>query len=124
MASKAKDKQNQEQQVKMFTYAQSAQIRKIRKRITQHLQSEIGAAPMGEMVKKLMLGQFEQAIKKKTQRIFPLDPVHIYKVKLVKKPKFDSARLWESHDKNAADAGVNVEAAIAEDAGAKNLLDA
>lgn len=117
----ARDKQGNVTQVKVFTYAQSGQIRKIRKKITQLLQEEISPAPMKNLVSNLLLDNLEQKIKAETSRIFPLEPVHIYKVKLVKKPKFDVSKLWESHDKEE-DVGTGV--SVAEDTEAKNLLTA
>jgi len=119
----ARDKTNNIVQNKIFSYAQSAQIKKIRKKITQTLQSEVGAGPMKAMVSSLMLDTLESKIKAVTTRIFPLDPVHIYKVKLVKKPKLDTAKLWEIHDKDE-DSGAAVEGAIAENPEAKNALSA
>ena len=40
-----------------------------------------------------------------TTRIFPLEPVHIQKVKIVKKPKHDVTKLMEIHDKAGDDEG-------------------
>jgi len=121
ITKEAKDKLNQHTtQVKQFTYAQTAQIRKIRKRISQCLQAEVGAGPLKDMVGALVVDKYESKIRDATNRIFPLDPVHIYKVKLVKKPKLDVSKLWENHDKSD-DTGMAVEEAVDEGA-AKNLL--
>jgi len=122
VTKKATDKVTQHVvQVSQFTYAQSAQIKKIRKRITETLQAEIGTGPLKDMVKNLVSDTYESKVRAVTNRIYPLDPVHIYKVKLVKKPKLDVSKLWEIHDKNEDD-GVPVENQIAEEDGAKNLL--
>jgi len=113
-------KEVKDHQVKVFTYAQTAQIRKIRKRIVQTLQQEVGAGQLKDLVQQLVVDGLEKNIMQNTQRIYPLDPVHIHKVKIVKKPKLDVAKLMEIHDK-AEDEGVNTTAA-AEDSEAKNLL--
>merc|ERR1719359_2557073 len=93
--------------VKHTTYAQTAQIRKIRKRITNSLQTEIAKGQLNDLVKGLSNEKFETELKRQTHRIFPLDPLVIHKVKIVKKPKLDITKLMEIHDK-ADDAGVAV----------------
>jgi len=115
-------KRVQDHQVKQFCYAQTAQIRKIRKRMVQVLQSEIGKGQLNDMVKGLSNEKFETELKKQTHRIFPLDPLHIHKVKIVKKPKLDITKLMEIHDKSGADDGVAM--GMAEEEGAENLLSA
>lgn len=114
-------KEVQGHQVKQFTYAQSAQIRKIRKKIVQVLQTEVAAGQLKDMVSKLCVDSLENTMKVATTRVFPLDPIHIYKVKIVKKPKVDITKLWESHDKEE-ETGVPVENQAKEEDGAKNLL--
>merc|ERR1719464_849497 len=104
----------------MFTYAQSAQIKKIRKKIVQVLQTEIGNKPLAEFVKSLLIDKIETEIKRSCERIYPLEPVHIQKVKIVKKPKMDITKLMEVHDKNADDEGI----AVDEPEEATNLLTA
>lgn len=99
-----------DQQVSMFTYAQSAQIKKIRKKIVQVLQTEVGAKPLSEFVKALLMDKIEGEVKRSCERIYPLDPVHIQKVKIVKKPKMDITKLMEIHDAAVAgDDGVAVD---------------
>jgi len=108
-------------QVKQFTYAQTAQVRKIRKKIVQVLQTEVASGQLKDMVQKLCVDSLENTMKQATTRIFPLDPIHIYKVKIVKKPKTDITKLWEIHDKEE-ETGVPVENAAKEEAEAANLL--
>jgi small subunit ribosomal protein S3Ae len=110
--------------VKQACYAQSAQIKRIRKKMTQVLQAEVGKGPLKDMVKAITVsndggGKYEKAIKSATHRIFPLT-VHVNKVKVIKKPKVDIVRLFEIHEKGDADTG----AAVDEPAEAKNLLKA
>merc|ERR1712190_367093 len=110
-------KRVQDAQVKQFTYAQTAQIKRIRKRVQTVLTTEVANGPLRELVSALTVDKIEGQIKTATNRIFPLDPVHIYKAKLIKKPKLDIAKLMEIHDKEGDD-GVAVDAAP-EDAEAK-----
>jgi len=111
-----------DQQVSMFTYAQSAQIKKIRKKIVQVLQTEIGAKPLAEFVKNLLIDKIETDIKRSCERIYPLDPVHIQKVKIIKKPKMDITKLMEIHDKATTEEDAGIAADEPEEA--KNLLTA
>lgn len=103
-------------QVKAFTYAQTAQIRKIRKKMVQIMQQEVAAGQLKNLVQALVVDKIESAIKHATSRIFPLEPIHIQKVKIVKKPKLDVTKLMEIHEKGQGDEGVAVESDV------KNLL--
>lgn len=106
------------QQLKQFCYAQTAQIRRIRRRMVQIMQQEVAKGQLRDCVKALSLNTLEDKMKAQTQRIFPLDPVHVYKAKVIKKPKMDIVKLMEVHEKGADDAGV----AVDEEPEAKNLL--
>lgn len=107
------------EQVKVFSYAQSAQIKKIRGRIVDLLNKTVGAGSLKDLVNLLVSNKLEGDIKAACQSIFPLDPVHVQKVKLVRKPKVDFTKLMEIHNtSDAAEEGVAVE----EVEEAKNLL--
>jgi len=111
------------QQLKQFCYAQTAQIRRIRRRLTQIMQQEVGKGQLRDCVSKhLCLNNLEEKMKAAAQRIFPLDPVHIYKAKVIKKPKMDIVKLMEIHEKGGE--GVDTGNQIAEEEGAKNLVEA
>merc|ERR1712228_925894 len=73
-------------QVKTNCYAQSAQIRKIRKKMTEIMTNEAGKVQLRELVKKLIPESIGKEIEKQTQGIFPLKDVLIRKVKIIKKP--------------------------------------
>lgn len=105
----------------VFTYAQSAQIKKIRKKMVQIVQGVVGNGRLQDLVKHLIADKIETDVKTATSRIYPLDPVHIQKVKIIKKPKFDITKLFEIHDK-AGDEGVAMDAD--ENPEAVNLLTA
>jgi len=115
-------KRVQDSQVKQLCYAQSAQIKRIRKKMQQVLQTEIAKGSLNDMVKGLQVEKFELAMKAATNRIFPLDPLCIHKAKIIKKPKLDIVKLMEIHDKSTGDEGVSIDNQVAEAEEAKNLL--
>jgi len=92
-------------QVKTNCYAQTAQIRKIRRKMTDIISAEAGKSQLRELVKKLIPESIGKEIEKQTQGIFPLKDVHIRKVKIMKKPKFDITKLMEIHGDGDGDAG-------------------
>merc|ERR1712039_648754 len=97
-------------QVKTNCYAQSAQIRKIRRKMMDIMTKEAGTVQLRELVKKLTPG------------IFPLKDTHIRKVKIIKKPKFDITKLMELHGDGDGDEGMSMLRPEAEEA--QNLLTA
>merc|ERR1712227_546350 len=111
-------------QVKTNCYAQTAQVRKIRKKMTEIMANEAGRVQLRELVKKLIPESIGKEIEKQTQGIFPLKDVLIRKVKILKKPKFDITKLMELHQDtgDSHDAGHVVGRGEADQA--KNLLTA
>merc|ERR1719453_925355 len=110
-------------QVKTNCYAQTAQIRKIRRKMTEIMTNEAGKVQLRDLVKKLIPESIGKEIEKQTQGIFPLKDVLVRKVKILKKPKFDITKLMELHgDSGEGDAGVAMVHAEADEA--KNALSA
>jgi len=103
-------------QVKTNCYAQSAQIRKIRKKMVEIMTKEAGTVQLRDLVKKLVPEVIGKEIEKQTQGIFPLKDVYVRKVKIIKKPKFDITKLMELHGDGDGDAGVEMVRPEAEDA--------
>jgi small subunit ribosomal protein S3Ae len=98
-------------QTRQFCYAQSAQIRRIRKRMVQIMKAEVAKGQLRDCIKALIAQKIEIAIKAATNRIFPLDlknSLHIIKAKLVKKPKLDITKLMEVHSGKVSDDGMAV----------------
>merc|ERR1712226_1743251 len=111
------------EQVKTNCYAQSAQIRKIRKKMVDIVAKEAGTVQLRDLVKKLIPESIGKEIEKQTQGIYPLKDCLIRKVKILKKPKFDITKLMELHqDSGDHDAGAAIGRPEAEDA--QNLLTA
>jgi len=110
-------------QVKNNVYARMAQIRKIRRKMVEIMANEAGKVQLRDLVKKLIPESIGKEIEKHTQSIFPLKDVLVRKVKILKKPKFDIAKLMEMHtDTGDNDAGAAF--GRPEDEAAKNLLTA
>merc|ERR1719146_153688 len=115
--------QRRDNQEKTNCYAQSAQIRKIRKKMVDIINAEAGKVQLRELVKKLIPESIGKEIEKQCQGILPLKDALIRKVKILKKPKFDITKLMELHqDSGDGDAGAAIGRPEAEDA--KNELTA
>jgi len=96
----------QANQVSTNCYAQSSQIRKIRRKIVEILFEEAGKCSLRELVKKLIPEVIGKEIERKTQGIFPLKDCHVRKVKIIKKAKFDITRFMELHGETGEDQGA------------------
>jgi len=83
-------------QKRKTSYAQTSQVKKIRKKMIEIIQRE-AAVPLSELVKKFIPESIGSAIETATQGIYPLQSVHIRKVKMLKGPKTDIAKLLELH---------------------------
>lgn len=91
-------------QVRKASYAQSSQIRAIRKKMFEIMAREINSCDLKEVVAKLIPDSIGKEIEKAAHAIFPLQNVCIYKVKLLKQPKFDLQKLLELHAEPEASA--------------------
>lgn len=84
-------------QVKKTCYAQHAQIRAIRRKMVETMQREVSPCDLKDVVNKLIPEAIGKDIEKSCMCIYPLHDVHIRKVKVLKKPKFDMGKLLEMH---------------------------
>ncbi|ESQ53651.1 hypothetical protein EUTSA_v10026006mg [Eutrema salsugineum] len=97
-------------QVKRTCYAQSSQIRQIRRKMREIMVKEASSCDLKELVAKFIPEAIGREIEKATQNIYPLQNVFIRKVKILKAPKFDLGKLMEVHgDYTAEDVGVKVD---------------
>lgn len=98
-------------QSRKTSYAQSAQVRMIRKKMIEIMTREASACDLVELVGKFIPEVIGTEIMKATQGIYPLQNVFIRKVKTLRAPKVDVAKLLELHDgaDAAADMGRPVE---------------
>ena len=83
-------------QNKKTSYAQSAQVRMIRKKMIEIMQRE-GSCTTNELVKKFMTASIGKEIQKDCQGIYPLRDVYVTKCKVLRSPKTDVAKLMEAH---------------------------
>jgi small subunit ribosomal protein S3Ae len=94
-------------QIKKTSYAQSSQIRAIRKKMGDIMTAEVSKGDLKECFQKLVAESIGKEIEKACQGIYPLQNVFIRKLKILKSPKFDLTRLMELHE--GGDAGKAVE---------------
>jgi len=95
------------------SYAQTAQIRAIRKKFVHIVQRE-SQCDLNDLVAKFIPEIIGKEIEKATQGIYPLQNVFIRKVKTLRAPKVDVGKLLESHggaDSVSSDVGKPVERA-------------
>jgi len=78
-------------------YAQHSQVRAIRKKMHDIITRDISSSDLKEVVNKLLPDSIAKDIEKACHGIYPLHDVHIRKVKVLKKPRFDLSRLLELH---------------------------
>lgn len=85
-------------QTRKTSYAQSAQVRNIRRKMVEIMTREATSCDLNELVhRKLMPETIGREIDKATQGIYPLQNVMIRKVKMLKSPKLDIGKLMEVH---------------------------
>ncbi|KAE9552698.1 hypothetical protein FO519_004104 [Halicephalobus sp. NKZ332] len=91
-------------QIRKTTYAQSSKVRAIRARMAEHITSEVTGSDLKTVVKKFIAGSIEKDIERKCTFLHPLQDVHVYKVKVLKKPKFEQGRLADMHESDGTTA--------------------
>lgn len=81
----------------LTVYAQSGRVHRIRKRMIEIMTREASSCELKDLVKKFVAEDISKQIKKSCFGIYPIDNVFIRKVKLLKAPKMDAAKLAELH---------------------------
>jgi len=84
-------------QITKTTYAQTSQIRQIRKKMFDIITREATTVDLKELVVKFIPEVIGKQIEKECQGIYPLQNVYIRKVKVLKSPKYDPSKLLELH---------------------------
>lgn len=103
-------------QTRKTSYAQTSQVRQIRKKMTDIINREATAADLNEFVSKLVTESMGKEIEKACEGIYPLQNVLIRKVKTIRSPKLDVNKLLESHG-GAEAAAVSAAPVAAADTG-------
>ncbi|KAK7809535.1 40s ribosomal protein s3a, partial [Quercus suber] len=111
-------------QVKRTCYAQSSQIRQVRRKMREIMINSASSCDLKELVKKFIPESIGKDIEKATSSIYPLQNVFIRKVKILKAPKFDLGKLMEAspstflsffvHGDYSEDVGVKVDRPVDE----------
>ena len=102
-------------QAKRTCYAQSGQIRQIRKKMNEVITREVSTCDLKENVLKFIPEVIGKEIEKVCSGIYPLQNVYIRKVKILKSPKFDVTKLMEVHgDYSGEEVGAKVERPVEE----------
>ncbi|CAA0829095.1 40S ribosomal protein S3a-1 [Striga hermonthica] len=96
-------------QQKRTCYAQSSQIRQIRRKMREIMVNQAQSCVLSELVQKFIPESIGKEIEKATQSIYPLQNVYIRKVKILKAPKFDLGRLMDVHGDSKEEIGVKLE---------------
>ena len=97
-------------QAKRTCYAQSGQIRQIRKKMNEIITRECSTCDLKECVLKFIPEVIGKEIEKVCAGIYPLQNVYIRKVKILRAPKFDVTKLMEVHgDYSGEEVGAKVE---------------
>ena len=97
-------------QVSKMCYANSAQVRQIRKKMVDVMREEASKCDLKDLVLKLIPEYMGGEIEKACAGIFPMQNVFVRKVKVLKKPKFDLVKLMELHSgEGAEDSGDKAE---------------
>ncbi|KAE8714606.1 40S ribosomal protein S3a [Hibiscus syriacus] len=96
-------------QVKRTCYAQSSQIRQIRRKMREIMTAQATSCDLKGLVQKFIPEMIGKEIEKATSSIYPLQNVFIRKVKILKAPKFDLGKLMEVHGDYSEDVGVKLE---------------
>jgi len=95
-------------QLKKTAYAQSAQVRAIRKKMVDIMTENTVKGDLNELVRKLIPGVIGKEMEKACEAIYPLQNVYVRKVKVLKRPKFDLGKLMEQHGDTAEEIGAGV----------------
>merc|ERR1712010_126815 len=108
-------------QIRKTSYAQSAQIRAIHKKMVDIMTKEVSSVELIKAVEKFIPEYIGKDIQKACEDIYPLQNVYIRKVKILKAAKFDAAKLAEIH---SGDTGAETGAKIARNAEAEAAVTA
>jgi len=104
----------QDMSTKKTAYAQAGQVRNIRKKMIDIIQREVSSTDLKDVVNKLIPDSIARDIEKACQGIYPLHDVHIRKVKVQKRPRFDLNKLMDMHGEGSGKTVVTTDAATGE----------
>ena len=97
-------------QTSKTSYAQRQQAKNIRRKMIDIITRDVTGSELKEVVGKLIPDSMSDDIRKACHSIYPLKDVHIRKVKVIKKPKFDISKLLALHGEGGKSAATPAEA--------------
>merc|ERR1719228_2447279 len=104
----------QDMSTKKTCYAQSQQVRTIRKKMVDIIQREVSSTDLKDVVNKLIPDSLARDIEKACQGIYPPHDVHIRKVKVIRRPRFDLNKLMDMHGEGTGNATLSTDPATGE----------
>merc|ERR1719422_2013849 len=99
----------QELSTKKTAYAQAGQVRNIRKKMIDIISREVTTTDLKDVVNKQIPDSIVRDIEKACQGIYPLHDVHIRKVKVIRRPRFDLNKLMDMHGEGSDKAAVSTD---------------
>ena len=112
--------QKRKTQMRATCYASAAQTKQIRGKMMEIMINEASKHTLKQLALKFLDRAIEKRIAKECNKIFPLQNVYITKMKTVKQPKFDIAKLMEMYSEKPEKDAPKAEAGAEADA---NLLE-
>merc|ERR1712241_812656 len=97
----------QDMSTKKTCHAQAQQVRNIRKKMLDIIMREVSSTDLKEVVNKLIPDSIARDIEKACQGVYPLHDVHIRKVKVMRRPRFDLTKLMDMHHETSGKATVS-----------------
>lgn len=98
--------QKDEKSKRKTCYAQHTQVKAIRKTMVEKINKDISQNDMKEVVRKLIADSYAKEVENACRGIYPIHDVHIRKVKVLKKPRFDLSKLMDMHEGGGAPTGA------------------
>merc|ERR1712189_142065 len=98
--------EKQQSQTTKTCYAQTQQIKNIRRKMVDIITRDVSGGELKDIVNKLVPDTMADDIRKACNSIYPLKDVHIRKVKVLKKPRFDLSKLLEMHGEGGGKSSV------------------
>merc|ERR1712176_698227 len=86
----------------------------IKKTMVDIIQREVSSTDLKDVVNKLIPDSIARDIEKACQGIYPLHDVHIRKVKVLKRPRFDLTKLLDMHGEGSGKGTVSTDPATGE----------
>merc|ERR1719277_2536355 len=85
-------------QIRTTSYAKSSQVRRIRQAMKKTINDEVSTSSLQGVVKKLVANTIADQITRGCKNIFPMEEVHVRKVKVLKSPPSDFLKIRALHE--------------------------